>query len=337
MKKKLIIIMMLVILATSLAACGNKEASSLPDKVRVGIIRVPNDTSVAIKEQYFEKYFDQKGVEVEYIFFDSGVSANQAFLAGAIDFAEMGFTNGLVALANDLPVKLIWIHEILGTNEALVVRDSSLNSLEELKGKKIATFFSSTAHLSLLKALEMNNMSEKDTSLLNMETAEIVAAWERGDIDAAYTWEPTLSRISQTGKVLLSSADLAEKGVLTANIRLVHTDFAKKYPDLVTDFISALSEAGDLYRSDPPKAIQSAANYLGISYEDAMRQMDGSRWLTSEEQLSSSYMGDGGDFLKSFSSAGDYWYQQGFINRQLTESEIREFIDTTYIKESLEK
>ena len=339
MKKRLLAILMIAIIGILSIGCEKQETveeATLPSKVRIGIIRVPNDTSVAIQQKYFEKYFDAQDIETEFIFFDSGVSANQAFLSGAIDFAEMGFTNGVVALANELPVKLIWIHEILGTNEALVVKNSAIQSIAELKGKKVATIFSSTAHFSLLKALEMNGLSDKDITLLNMDTAEIVAAWERGDIDAAYTWEPTLSQIRAAGKTLITSADLAEKGILTANIRLVHTNFAEKYPALTADFVSALSEAGDLYRTSSEQAIQAAADYIGISYEDAKVQIEGTKWLTREEQISSDYMGEEGAFLDSFKSTADYWYKQGFISRVLTTEEIRAFVDISYIKNSLE-
>lgn len=329
--------MIVALMSITLFGCQKQDSAEVPSKVRIGIIRVPNDTSVAIQQKYFEKYFDEQGIQTEFIFFDSGVSANQAFLSGSIDFAEMGFTNGVVALANELPVKLIWIHEILGTNEALVVRDDTINNIADLKGKKVATIFSSTSHLSLLKAMEMNGLDEKDITLLNMDTAEIVAAWERGDIDAAYTWEPTLSQIGTTGKTLITSADLAEQGVLTANIRLVHNDFAEKNPELVASFISALSEAGDLYRNNPDEAIQAAADYIGISFDEAKVQIEGTKWLTREEQISPSYMGENGAFLETFYSTADYWFQRGFTSRELDAEEIREFIDISYIEKSLEQ
>ena len=76
-----------------------------------------------------------------------------------------------------------------------------------LIGKKIATPFASTAHYSLLNALKLNGISEKDVELLDMQPADIYAAWQRGDIDAAYVWEPTLANLLSDGKILLSSAD----------------------------------------------------------------------------------------------------------------------------------
>lgn len=336
MKKKLMVVMMILL---SLSACGPKENDDgLPSKVKIGIIRVPNDTAVAMSEGYFKEYFDDKGIKSEFIFFDSGVAANQAFSSGSIDFAEMGHTNGVVALANNLPVNLIWLHEILGSNEALVVKNGSgIEKIEDLKGMKIATTFSSTSHLSLVKALESVGI-EKDVDLLDMETAEIVAAWERGDVQAAYSWEPGLSRLKENGTVLIDSEELSNQGITTANIGLVHKNFSDKYPKLVADFISALNKSVLLYQGSPEIAIEAAAKQLEISEDDAKEQMAGTLWLNSEQQISKDYLGSSknpGHFHEVFFQSSKFLQEQGNINRVPSMEEINEFIDSTYIEESL--
>ncbi|MGZ7236616.1 ABC transporter substrate-binding protein, partial [Streptococcus pyogenes] len=75
-------------------------------------------------------------------------------------------TNGVVALSKGLDVELIWLHELLGTNEALVTRkQEDLKDLHQLSGKTIATTFASTSHYSLKKVLEANNLTDKVTVL----------------------------------------------------------------------------------------------------------------------------------------------------------------------------
>ncbi|MGX6977689.1 taurine ABC transporter substrate-binding protein [Vagococcus elongatus] len=336
---------LLVLLSGGLAACGkNKEESTKeaanPKEVRIGIIRVPNDKQVAIQQDFFKKYFDDKGIKTSFMFFDSGVAANQAFASGSIDFAEMGYTNGVVACATELPVELIWIHEVLGENEALVAqKELGATSVEDLRGKKIATPFSSTSHLSLLKALEEAKI-EDDVTILDMETAEIVAAWERGDIDAAYTWEPTLSKIKETGDVLIDSRELAEKGYLTANIDLVHKDFSEKYPNLVRDYLLALNEAVELYKDNPEKAAQAAADALEITEEDALSQMKATEWLTLEEQVGDGYLGTSdnpGKFHDVFYDTAVFLKEQGSIKRVPDEKEVNRFISSKYVELALEK
>lgn len=338
MKKKLMVLLMILLTFT---ACGAQDDNGdLPSKVKIGIIRVPNDTTVAMSKGYFEEFFNDLGIKTEFIFFDSGVAANQAFSSGAIDIAEMGHTNGVVALANKLPVNLIWIHEVLGSNEALVVKEGSgIEKVEDLEGLKIATTFSSTSHLSLVKALESAGIADK-VQLLDMETAEIVAAWERGDVQAAYSWEPGLSRLKETGSVLIDSGELAAQGSMTANIGLVHQNFSKKYPELVADYISVINQAVTLYKESPEEAIEAAAKQLEIPVEDAKGQMSGTIWLNSQQQISSDYLGTEakpGYFHEVFMQSSIFLETQGNISRVPSMDEINEFIDTSFIEASLNR
>lgn len=340
MKKKTVLLLIMSLLVILFVGCGKKETSDLPKEVRIGIIRVPNDKQVAISKKFFEEYFEDKGIKTKFIFFDSGVAANQAFSSNSIDFAEMGYTNGVVALSTGIPVNLIWIHEILGTNEALVVPNSSdVKDIKDLKGKKIATPFSSTSHFSLLQSLKIAEI-EQDVDLLDMETKDIVAAWERGDIDGAYTWEPTLSTLKESGKVLIDSKELSEKGFLTANIDLVHQDFAKKYPELVEDYLLALNKGVEFYKENPDEAAESCAEALGITKEEALNQMKGTTWLTLDEEIMPEYLGTSekeGQFNQVFYDTGVFLNEQNAIKNVPTKEEIKNFIQPKYIENAIKK
>lgn len=340
-KFKRVFLVLVLVLGLVLVACGDKKeaesSSELPKKISVGTIRVANDKTLAQQMDFFKDFFGSKGIEVEFLFFDSGTAANVAFAAGSIDFAGMGYTNGVVALAKNLDVELIWIHEVLGANEALVVKEG-ISSVSDLKGKKVATPFSSTSHLSLVKALEMNGLSQTDVELLDMNTDDIVAAWERGDIDATYTWEPTLSKVKKTGKVLLDSEYMAEQGVTTVNIDLVHKNFSSKYPELVADYISALAKAGKYYADEPDKAVEAVAKALSISPEEARVQMEGTTWLTREEEISAAYLGteeEPGNFHNVFEDTAKFLKEQKKLDRIPTMDEINRFINSSYIELSL--
>ena len=65
---------------------------------------------------------------------------------------------------------------------------SGINTVADLKGKKVAVPFASTAHFSLLKAMENAGLSASDVTVLDMQPDKIYASWNSGDIDAAYIW-----------------------------------------------------------------------------------------------------------------------------------------------------
>src|SRR5699024_689034 len=121
-----------------------------------------NDKQVAISTGIMEEKFAKHHLKPEFIFFDSGVSANKALVSGSIDFAEMGYTNSVIALSQNVPAKLIWLHDVIGDNEALVVqKDAEIEEVEDLKGKRIATPFGSTSHYSLLNALNLAGIADE--------------------------------------------------------------------------------------------------------------------------------------------------------------------------------
>ncbi|MDO5041877.1 MAG: MetQ/NlpA family ABC transporter substrate-binding protein [Peptoniphilus sp.] len=338
--KRFIALFVIFVLVLSFSACDSSDTGDKPEAVNIGILRVPNDEMIAKTENLFKEYFLDKGIEVNFVVFDSGVDANKAFFSGSIDFASMGHTNAVIALARDLPVELVWIHEVLGEIEALAVKENSdIQDVKDLAGKKVATVFASTSHYSLLHALREAGI-EDEVTLLDMLTPDIVAAWDRGDIEAAYTWQPTLGEILKSGRVITDSKRMAEKGVITANVCLGHKNFLQKYPDLAADYISVLREAGDIYRADPMKGAEVTAKGLDISSDITSVQMAGSRWLTGEEEISSDFMGNSekrGAFADVFYSTGEFLLAQKQIDRLPSKEEVDAFINPIYIEKSLER
>lgn len=349
LKKKSFLAVVVMTLSFVLAACGGNDNRSegrengsdqKPSVVNIGYLRVPNDEMVAKTKQFYDQYFADLGIETNFVVFDSGVEANQAFASDSIDFASMGSTNGIIALSRGLDVELIWLHEILGKIEALAVREGSgITKVEDLKGMKIATTFASTSHYSLLQVLYDAGIAD-DVELLDMKTVDIVAAWERGDIDAAYTWQPSLGKLLEDGKMLISSEQAAKMGYKTANVLLARKGFTEQYPDLTVDFIAALVEGGNIYRKNQQNAAEIVADPLEISPEEALSQMQGSLWLTPEDEISQDYLGTvdkPGEFSHVMKQTSDFLLEQGSISESPSQEAFNEFINPEYIEKYLKR
>ena len=173
---------------------------------------------------------------IKWIKFDSGADVNTAFIAKELDFGALGSSpvaRGLSAPLN-IPYKVAFVLDVAGDNEALVARNGSgINTIADLKGKRVGTPFASTAHYSLLAALAQNGLSPNDVQLVDLQPQAILAAWERGDIDAAYTWLPTLDELRKTGKDLITSRQLAKDGKPTLDLGVVSDEFAAAHPEVV--------------------------------------------------------------------------------------------------------
>lgn len=340
--KKILMSITATILTVAMVSCSssgsNKNGGSKSgdiEVVNIGTQQMPNDEGIAKANKYFE---EEMGVEINLVEFDSGRDVNTALLSGSIDFGLLGSSPATLGIASGTDVELIWIHEVLGTVESLAVKnDSSINDIKDIVGKKIAVPFASTAHYSLLNALKLNNIAETDLTLLDMQPADIYAAWQRGDIDGAYVWEPTLSSLLEDGKILLSSEDMADQGVITANVEVVRKEFAEAHPDLVVKYIKALNKGVNLYKDNKDEAITTVSEALNITEEDAKGQMEGSIWLSVEEQLSSEYFGTSeskGDLVESVIDTAKFLYDQKSIDSLPDNSVFEDAVNPYYIEEA---
>jgi len=319
--KKLLILVSLV-LSLFLVGCNRND-----NVVRLGMLRVPNDGMLAKNMGLFEEKLNALGYVVEYYYFDSGVDANKAIVSADIDFAGMGNINALVALGSNLDASLIWIDETLGDVEALAVK-SNIQTVEDLRGKTIATTFASTSHYILLNVLKEAGISESEVTILDMKTSAIVAAWELGTIDAAYTWQPTLGELlADGGTVLVSSEDMIAEGYMTANVELVRTSYGEAHPEVVEAFIECLSEAYDYFNTDREAAIQDLADELELTYADVELQVSGSIWTSLADMQDTDFITG---YVNTMYEQTSFLKDQDFLTRDITLSEVTAFIDNSY-------
>ncbi|MGH4138422.1 ABC transporter substrate-binding protein [Clostridium sp.] len=343
LKKILVTVIMTTVISTLFVGCGtskdtaSKSATSLdaPKVVNIGTQQMPNDEKIAIEKGFFE---EELGVKVNIIEFNAGDIRN-ALVSKDIDFALLGSSSATLGIASGIDIEMIWIHEILGDSERLVAKNgSNINSIKDIVGKKVATPFATTTHYSLLKALELNGISEKDITLLDMQMPDVYAAWQRGDIDAAYAWEPTLSNLLKDGKTIISSKDMAQKGVVTSNVEVVRGDFAKKYPNIVTKYIKAVNKSVKLYNENRVDAVKTISDALQITQEEASKQMKGSIWLTAQQQLDPAYFGTSnkkGDLVNSLKDTADFLYKQKSIISEPKLSTFEKAVNPAYIENAL--
>lgn len=298
MKKLLsIILTATLVVSTALFATGcgssssgtseNKNSSENNDSsditVNIGTMNLVNGDLIAQYEKYYE---NELGVNVNLVTFDSGKDVNTALAAGSIDISELGSAPTALGISTDVDYKVFWIGDIIGAAESLVVKnDSGIKSVEDLKGKKVATPFASTGHYSLLNALELAGVDEEEVTLLDLQPDDIYAAWLRGDIDAAYVWYPVLSELLKDGTVITHSEELAEQGVITADLNVVRTEFAEEYPEVVTNYVKTQIKANDILLDDPDKAAEEIAQVLEISEDDAASQITQFKYLKADDQI----------------------------------------------------
>lgn len=321
-KKFTLFILSFVLIIGACSFIQNKNRTNNNRIIKIGILNTPNDIAVARKSKILTQTFP--GYQIKYVTFDSGVDANKALMTSSIDFATMGDTNGIVALTSNIPAKVFWLNEICQSNEELIVRkDSKIKNCQELKNKTIATPFASTSHLSLLYTLKEYHLAHQ-VRLLDMDTENIVAAWKRKQIDAAYTWEPTLSVLKKSGYILKNSKEIGEAGMMTGNVTLVSDRFAQQHPKLCHNFYQTLVKIHELRKIRKKEVIKLAAKQVGISYHEAKLQIQGTKWPNGHEEKT--YLARNGTFLKAMNKAGKFMYANQSLNYLPKQKDYDDFV-----------
>lgn len=321
--------------ALALAGCAvdNSGSDDSKETVRIGYQSFPSGDLIVKNNRWLEEALPE--FNIKWIKFDSGADVNTAFIAKELDFGALGSSpvaRGLSAPLN-IPYQVAFVLDVAGDNEALMVRNAAnVNTIPELKGKRIATPFASTAHYSLLAALAQNGLTPNDVQLIDLQPQAILAAWDRGDIDAAYTWLPTLDDLRKSGKDLITSRQLASDGKPTLDLGAVRTEFADAHPEVVDIWRRQQARALDVIKDDPDAAAKAIAAEVGLTPEDLAGQLKQGVYLTPAQVASPEWLGsDGapGNIAANLQSASEFLAEQ----KQIPEAApLQTFQDAIYTK-----
>jgi taurine transport system substrate-binding protein len=291
MKKQLKAILAGIALSGALAGAANAQ------EVTIGYQLVMNPWKVAIVDGAFE---EATGYEINWQKFDSGAKVINAMASGDVHIALAGSSPIAAGVSRNLPIELFWITENINNAEAMVVRNGSgIVAPQDLVGKKIGVPFVSTTHFHTLFALEQFGIDPDKVELLNMQPNAIAAAWQRGDIDAAFVWDPALSRIKDSGKVLITSGDLSNWGKATFDGMVVAKEFADNNKDFMCNFVQTIAAADEAYRSNPGSFSADSENakkivsLVGGETSNVPTVLSLYDFPTLEEQASDAWLGGG--------------------------------------------
>lgn len=325
----------LAIGALTLSGCavGSSDTDSSKPTIRIAYQSFPSGDLVVKNNGWLEEALPD--YNIEWTKFDSGSDVNTAFIAGELDFGAIGSSpvaRGLSAPLN-IAYQVAFVLDVAGDNEALVARNGTgIETVADLRGKRVATAFASTAHYSLLAALEQAGLTAADVDLIDLQPQTSLAAWERGDVDAVYTWLPTLDELRKTGKTLITSRELAVAGKPTLDLGVVSTSFATEHSDAVDAWRQVQTRALTTIADDPDAAATAVAAEIGITQSQAADQLSQGVFLTPEELTSAEWLGTEGavgNIAVNLQSASEFLAAQDQIDAAAPLSTFQEAI---YVK-----
>lgn len=260
--------------------------------VRIGYQQIPNGDLIVKDAELLNTCLPN--AQIVWTQFSSGADVVRAFGSNSLDLGLYGSAPAAKSLSAplNLDVRVVWIQDVIGGAESLVVRDPAITDIHGLRGKSLGVPFGSTAHLSLQSALDKAGLA-KDVNVINLEPSAIVGAWQGNQIDGAFIWEPTLGELTQNGHVILTSEDTAKAGSPTFDLEAARRQFIDENPEVLLAWTAAQNWAVNLINNDRDAAITRLSGQLGVNPDQVTAQLDGYIYLDAAAQAGPEYLGGG--------------------------------------------
>ena len=260
--KKWISILLLLTLTIILVACSSSSADT--KKVRIGYQK--NGTTLLLKGNgQLESRLNDLGYTVEWAEFNTASSILEALNSGAIDFANAGDAPSIMALSKGMNFKYIASENSAPQGEGILVKDDgTINSIEQLKGKKIAYNQASIAEYLLVSALASVNLTLDDVESVILSPADANIAFENGDVDAWVVWDPYMTISENKGNKILTTG---EGHVELRSFYFAADKFISSDKEAVKAYVEELAKVGEVIDKDSSEAASLLEENTGIASE----------------------------------------------------------------------
>jgi sulfonate transport system substrate-binding protein len=288
--------------------------------VRIGYQPSSSVLLVGKAKGFYEKEFSKDGVQVEWQSFLSGPVMIEAAAGDRVDLLAVGNMPPLVAKAGGIDLKVIAKAAFNPATNALLVRpDSSIRSIADLKGKKVAAQVGSSLHFFLGQLLAQAGLTLRDVQLVNLAGPDQGPALESGAVDAILLWMPYRTQLERSGKarVIADSSHVAGGLSLYAS----RGEFAGKNPALVESFLRATEETNRYMKRHPKETLEVLAKDSQFPASVLAESLKGFNWSLGLTAGDEKAMGEIKDFLLA-----NHVIRKDF--------DIRDLFDDSYVKKA---
>jgi NitT/TauT family transport system substrate-binding protein len=265
----------------ALAATGLVASALFAAPLKVAYSDWPGWTALAIAEQ--KGWWKDAGVEVELLWFEYGPSM-EAFTAGKVDAVTVTNGDALVTAAGGAKNVAIMLTDFSNGNDMIVAKPG-IESLKDLKGKKIGIEVGFVEHLLLLNGLKKAGLSESDVELVLTPTNQTPQVLASGQVDAIGAWQPNSGEALKAvpgAKAIYTSAD--EPGLIYDCVVVTPQSLAERRADWVK-FVSVWDKVV-AYLADPKTrddGVKIMAARAGVDPKEYAAFLPGTKFLTLAE------------------------------------------------------
>ncbi len=205
-------------------------------------------------------YFKRQGVDVSTQQFNSGAEMGPALVAGSLNLIITGDIPGIPIMAAGAPVKALCPLSDISGDQAIVAR-ASIETPDDLVGKKVALFKGSIASLLIERYMAKHKLDASRITLIHMDPLQQISTLVGGDIDAFVSWEPHVwTAVKRAPGAHVLARGNEPQLISVFNLLLVRQDYLEKNGEVVRKVLKGLIEAQKVLESG--QAFNQAAGYI---------------------------------------------------------------------------
>jgi len=230
-----------------------------------------------------EKIFENNKLSVDLKWFDGYLESINTLTAGQIDANSQTLNDTISAVSGGADQVVVLVNDNSTGNDKIIVREG-INSIADLKGKKVAAEEGTVDHFLLLLGLKKAGLSPKDINFQPLETGKAAAAFVAGQVDAVGVFAPFTTQALKRpkSKELFSSKEFP--GAIPDHLVFTRK-FVNAHPDQVQAMVDAWFETQDYIKANPAKSIEIMAKRGGVSVPEYKDYATGTKIFTVEENL----------------------------------------------------
>ncbi len=317
MKKIFGTLVSILLIAAVFTSCQKKDSRKT---LRVSYF--PGATYDPLVELASEKgWFKEEGINVEILSFSNGPAANEAIVSGDLDVVyAVGDQPFVTQVARGVDAIIISAATRQSTNVGIQARDG-INTVYDLKGKKIAVGIGTMNHKNLLAILNDFDITDSQLEIVNGSGTEAFNSLQNGSLDAVYystAWDGIQAEKAGGHKIIDGNGHEANTFTYTTR------KFAEENPDLIISFLKVLYRAEKYIQTNSDDAYKTIADFLGVDVEKIRINNTGNVWATGIQD----------DVVPHITETYDFLYQRDYIKNEI--KDFSPYVEAKYVNKAYE-
>jgi sulfonate transport system substrate-binding protein len=266
MKGRRLTAISVLLAATVVSGCGSNAGNKASKDIRLDYAYY-SPLSLVVRDQ---RLLENRGYNVTWVLSAGSNKANEGLRSKALDIGSTAGSAALVARANGSPIKGVDLFAAGEWTALLVTKNSPINSVADLKGKKVAVTKGTDPYFFLLQSLGTAGLSPSDIEIVNLQHADGKTALERGNVDAWSGLDPFIAEtIQQSGsRFIYRNPSFNTYGFIDAR-----EDFIANHPDALQAVVNSYEEARKWAKAHPDQLAALLASQANIALTVAQEEL----------------------------------------------------------------